>query len=707
MKLTIEQALQQGVGAHREGKLQDAERLYRAILQSQPAHPDANHNLGVLAVSINKADVALPLFKAALEANPKIENFWLSYIDALIKEKQFDKATQVLEEGKKEGLSGDKVDALEGQLKQITHSALPKSSEKKKSLTLKEERKKVAESKQQKKRAKSKNANRLSPSQSKLDYLLEHYQNGRYDEAEKLAVTITQEFPKHQFAWKVLGQLFGQTGRTSEALNANKKAVALSPQDATARYNLGITFTELNRLDEAEASYKKAITLKSNFVEARYNLGNTLKELGRLNEAEASYTQAIAFKPNYVEAHYNLGVMLKEQGRFGEAEARYRQAIVLKPDYGKAHCNLGETLQVLGKLKEAVAHYRQAITLNPYDTLAHKNLSLSKKFDAQDEQYLRTLQLYLDQNISEEQRCHINFVLAKACEDLGDFEKAFQHYREGNALRKKLLNYDISQDLVLFKQIKSSYPRIERNSLKPENLSMHLVPIFILGMPRSGTTLVEQIISSHSQVTGAGELPFAAQFGVAIASGFSKPNNAALLDFRNKYLDKLKGVSNGNLIVTDKMPHNFRYIGLLAAAFPEAKIVHVKRNPAAVCWGNYKVHFTSKSIGYCYGLDDVVAYYKLYQDLMGFWSETLEERFYDLDYELLTTNQNDETKKLIQYLGLDWDEKCLSPQKNTRHVTTASNLQARKAVYRGSSEKWKNYERFLNGAFDDLLTRYV
>ena len=306
MKLTIEQALRQGVGAHREGKLQDAERLYRAILQSQPAHPDANHNLGVLAVSINKADVALPLFKAALEANPKIENFWLSYIDALIKEKQFDKATQVLEEGKKEGLSGDKVDALEGQLKQITHSALPKSSEKKKSLTLKEERKKVAESKQQKKRAKSKNANRLSPSQSKLDYLLEHYQNGRYDEAEKLAVTITQEFPKHQFAWKVLGQLFGQTGRTSEALNANKKAVALSPQDATARYNLGITFTELNRLDEAETSYRQAINLKPHYVEAHSNLGVTLRELGRLDEAEASFTQAIALKPDYAIAHHNL-----------------------------------------------------------------------------------------------------------------------------------------------------------------------------------------------------------------------------------------------------------------------------------------------------------------------------------------------------------------------------------------------------------------
>ena len=180
MELTIEQALQQGVAAHKEGKLEEAERLYRAILQSQPLHPDANHNLGLIAVSVNKAGAALPLFKTALEANPKIEQFWLSYIDALIKEKKFDNAKKVLEEGKKIGLVGDKVDALEAQIKTITQSALPKSPEKKKSLTLKEKRKKIAESKRQKKQAKSGNTSVVSPSELQLDNLLEHYQNGRY-----------------------------------------------------------------------------------------------------------------------------------------------------------------------------------------------------------------------------------------------------------------------------------------------------------------------------------------------------------------------------------------------------------------------------------------------------------------------------------------------------------------------------------------------
>ena len=376
----------------------------------------------------------------------------------------------------------------------------------------------------------------------------------------------------------------------------------------------------------------------------------------------------------------------------------------MKPDFAEAHYNLGITLQELGRLDEALASYKQAIALKPDFAEAHRMLTSIKKFDAQDEQYSKMLRIYLNEDISIEQRCHINFALAKACEDLGNIEKAYTYYSEGNELRKKILNYDINQDVELFQKLKSSYPKIEKNSLEPDNLSKSLMPIFIIGMPRSGTTLVEQIISSHLQVTGAGELNFAKQFGAAIATGITEVNNQSLLDLRHNYLNKLQNVSNGNLIVTDKMPQNFRYIGLLAAAFPEAKIVHVKRNPAAVCWANYKQYFVSKNIGYCYAIDDVISYYKLYENLMDFWTSTLSKRIYNLDYEQLTVNQENETRQLIEYLGLDWDESCLSPQKNKRRVTTASNSQVRQKVYQGSSEQWKKYKPFLNGAFDGLLT---
>ncbi len=334
MELNIEQTLHQGVTAHKDGKLQDAERLYRAILQTQPAHPDANHNLGVLAVSVNRADVALPLFKTALEANPKIERFWLSYIDALIKEKQFDNAKQVLEQANKHGVDGERLNNLKVLLSSKNINS---------------------------------NTTTVSPPQELLSSLLEHYQNGRFSDAEKLALSITNKFPKHKFGWKVLGAVLRQTGRKSEALDANHTAVALSPRDAEAHYNLGVSMHELGRLDEALASYTKAVALKPDFALAHLNLGRTLKELGRLNEAEASYNQAIALKFDFAEAHFNLGLTLHGQGRLDEAEASYNQATKLKPDYAKVHSKLGVLLQELGRLDEAATSCAKAIALNPKD----------------------------------------------------------------------------------------------------------------------------------------------------------------------------------------------------------------------------------------------------------------------------------------------------------------------------------------------------
>jgi Flp pilus assembly protein TadD len=344
MELTIEQALQQGVAAHKAGKLEEAERLYRAILQSQPAHPDANHNLGLIAVSVNKAEAALPLFKTALEANPKIEQFWLSYIDALIKEKQFENAKAVLEQAKKQGVVGDKLNTLEAQL----------SSENQ-----------------------IQNVNSANPPQEQLSSLLAYYQTGRYDDAEKLAIFITQEFPSHNFSWKILGAVFTATGKNSEAVNAHQTAVVLSSQDAEAHNNLGVTLQKFGRLDEAEISYTKAIALKPDYVDAHNNLGITLQKLGRLNEAEASCRQAIALKPDYAEAHSNLGAVLKELCRLDDAEVSLTQAIALKPDYAKAHYNLGTVLTELDRLDEAEASYTQAIALKPDLAEAHYNLGIT------------------------------------------------------------------------------------------------------------------------------------------------------------------------------------------------------------------------------------------------------------------------------------------------------------------------------------------
>ena len=341
MKLTVEQALQQAVAAHNKGKLQDAERLYLAILQSQPRHPEANYNLGLLALSVNKADAALPLFKTALEANPNVEQFWLSYIDALAREHKFEKAKQVIEDGKKQGLAGKKLNTLEAQLFPLNEKKSDETAD---------------------------------PSLQQLDSLLDFCQNGQFYDAEKLALSITQKFPEHHFAWKVLGVIFGQSGRYSEAVNASQNAVKLAPKDAEAHSDLGIMLTGLGRLDEAEASCRRAIALKPDYAKAHNNLGNTLKELRKYEKAEESYVQAIALKPDYAEAHYNLGITLRELGRLSEAEASFSTALELKPDFVEAHNNLGLTCTELGKLDEAEASCRTAIALKSDFADAHSTL---------------------------------------------------------------------------------------------------------------------------------------------------------------------------------------------------------------------------------------------------------------------------------------------------------------------------------------------
>jgi len=231
-----------------------------------------------------------------------------------------------------------------------------------------------------------------APSQDQLNHLLEHYQAGRFEEAEALATSLTQQFPKHPFGWKVLGAGLKQAGRLAESLAPMQLTVELSPQDAEAHSNLGSTLAELGRLDEAEAIYKQAIALKPDFADAHYNLGNTLQKLRRLEEADASYREAIVLKPDYAEAHYNLGVTLKELGKLDEAEASYRQAIALKPDYAEAHGHLGKTLHAMGSQESALKHFEKSLQLirgmNPVD-LHHKSFRLisNAKLDHDIEQF--------------------------------------------------------------------------------------------------------------------------------------------------------------------------------------------------------------------------------------------------------------------------------------------------------------------------------
>ena len=281
--------LQQGNTALMNGNIQEAEGFYQNILVSQQTHSDANHNLGLIAVSKNQSGVALSMFKIAIDANPNVEQYWLSYIAALIAERQFENAERALKSAKKKGFDKDNLKILIQKLMSI------------------------------------KAGNNLiqTPPQSDMKQLLNHYQNRQYDDAENLASSLSKQFPNHPFSWKILGALFGQSGRGAEALNANQIAVQLAPQDATVYNNLGNTLKGMGRLEEAEANYRQAIAITNEFAEAHSNLGTTLAEMGRLEDAEESYRKATTIKPDFAEAYFNLGVMFFEANKYEKAIEKF------------------------------------------------------------------------------------------------------------------------------------------------------------------------------------------------------------------------------------------------------------------------------------------------------------------------------------------------------------------------------------------------
>jgi len=395
--MPLDTTLQQAVAHHQAGRLQEAEQLYRAILQIQPNHPDASHNLGVIAVQVGKPAAGLPHLKAALDANPNQDQYWLSYIDALIQAFQTHAAREVLEQGLQRGLQGEAVEALAGRLLASAQAAEQAST-----------------------------GYQNYPSQHELNTLVDLFSGGLYAEAAALAHTMTVRYPLHGFSWKMLGVLFKQMGRSVDALVPMKNAAALSPNDAEAHCNLGTTLKDLGRLDEATASYRRALKIKPNYVEAHYNLGVALKELGRLDEAAASYRRALKIRPDYAEAHNNLGVVLKDLGRLDEAVASYRRALKIKPDYAEAHNNLGVALKDLGRLDEAAASYRRALKIKPDYVEAHSNLgnALSDlgRSDVAEASYRRALEIKPD--FAE---AHYN--LGKALWDLGLLYEAEASYR--------------------------------------------------------------------------------------------------------------------------------------------------------------------------------------------------------------------------------------------------------------------------------------
>jgi len=537
----------------------------------------------------------------------------------------------------------------------------------------------------------------LKPPKAEIQSVFALYSNGQIQEALDAVETLTKDYPNESLLYNISGACYKQIGQLEEAFKSFQKAVDLKPDYAEAQYNLGVTIHELGQVDSAIKCYEKALAIQHAYPNAHNNLGQILLESGQPDAAMNHFEWAVAYQPEFSEAHNNLGSSLLALRQVNTAVTHYEKAVAIKPDYQLAYNNLGIAYQRLGEIDKAFKSFERALAIKSDYAKAHHNLSSLKKYTKSDKQIVEMESLLSIKDLSQSDRIFICFALAKAYEDLGKQEELFKVLHEGNQLRRKELRYSIEKS----ENHNSIIKKLFSSSPKPlSNQASTIRPIFIVGMLRSGTSVVEQIISSHHDVYGAGELKNLTQIIIPIlrehlTNDKTKLSKETFLSIRKQYFESLSSFNTSENVITDKWPLNFRSIGFILSAIPEAKIIHLKRDARATCWSIYKHYFSDTGNGWAYNFDDLAEFYKLYSEIMRYWHEMFPGKVYDISYEDLTTNQEDETRKLLEYCELEWDQNCLDFHKNKRAVDTASVLQVRQKMYQGSSEAWKEHEEYL------------
>lgn len=560
-------------------------------------------------------------------------------------------------------------------------------------------------------------------------------QEGRLAEAKAIYQEICRADSRDAEAWFLLGAVNGQLGNFDETIACCQKAVALVPDYVDAHYNLAQAYMHQQRLEQAVAAYRQVIRLRPDHADAHNSLGLALEALGHHDEALECYRKALRIQPTNAEACNNLGAALRLIGGIDEAVECFRQALRHRPDFVLACLNLGFALQQIGRIDEAREAFDRARALNPDNPDVIFGMAAVHEKKGEFEQAYSLLRPFLDagteniqlalvygrvaRHVDQQSKAiamierhlenvgsgpvaqPLHFQLGKLYDATKEYDQAFSHFHRANSLVP--IRRDPEEHLRMMDAIMAQFtPEFIERAPRTKNLSER--PIFIVGMPRSGTSLTEQILASHPSVYGAGELnemgKIVQMFQGMLGSALPYPQCLDKLDQKvldiatERYLSKLEKLSPDAACVTDKMPHNFKHLGLIALMFPGAHIIHCRRDPLDTCLSIFTLEFNAVH-SYATDLRHLGEHYRKYRQIMDHWKHVLPIPIFEMQYEELTADPERVIRELVAFCGLEWDDRCLHFHETKRVVNTFSYDQVRRPIYKKSVARWKRYERHL------------
>ena len=525
----------------------------------------------------------------------------------------------------------------------------------------------------------------------KKQKILELYKEKKYQDVIKFGEQLIKKKSNDTQLIYLLGLSFINLQKFLNAEKYFEKLLSLK-KTYEIYYIYGNILKSLKKYSEASTSFEKAIELNPNFSEAFNNLGNIKKSLNEPDKAIECFKMAIKLKDNNIEALFNLASIYQENNKFEDLIKIYKKLLQFDKNHIKTLYNLGSAYLFLGNIPEGKNYFEKVLKLDQSNIPSFRNYVSVTKIDKNDKLFKHFQNLNFDK-LNNHEKILIFDALSKCYFDQKNNDLGFNYLVKLNLIKKEITKFSLLKQQDKYKNIKDFFENTANFNLKFSD-GIKSKPVFILGMPRSGTSLLEQILSTHSKIHGAGELNYLEK--IINQLGLIKPKDIKyyFTEIRNYYYKNLSKISDKPYII-DKTPLNCRWIGYIVNAFPEAKIIHIDRNPMAVCWSNYKTLFVDNGLDFSLSQEDMAKYYILYNDLMKFWFKKFKNQIININYEDFVQDFELQTKNILLKFNLDWEDELRNYEKTHRVVKTASFNQVRDKIKKNTSKQWEKYSDYL------------